>query len=185
MTKVQQLVHNYQRFVHLPWPTNIAGSQRVWFAVYPPTEERNVRAQISEFEIATRDAHHKWSLIDLTNIPAIFISEHGYRESYFNEPETVSSIEDDLKDYIVSFLRTEFKSPDNDENTVVAIMGTGALFGFTHISSIISAIDTTIKGRLLVFFPGVYEKNQYRFMDARDGFNYMAIPITCDEGNLI
>ena len=30
-------------------------------------------------------------------------------------------------------------------------------------------------------FPGDYERNLYRFMDARDGFNYMAVPITCAE----
>jgi hypothetical protein len=34
---------------------------------------------------------------------------------------------------------------------------------------------------MLVFFPGEYTNNVYRFMDARDGFNYMAIPITSTE----
>jgi len=35
-----------------------------------------------------------------------------------------------------------------------------------------------IAGRLLVFFPGEHEGNSYRLLDARDGWNYLAIPIT-------
>jgi hypothetical protein len=34
---------------------------------------------------------------------------------------------------------------------------------------------------LLFFFPGEYVGNVYRFMEARDGFNYMAVPITSTE----
>jgi hypothetical protein len=35
-----------------------------------------------------------------------------------------------------------------------------------------------------VFFPGVYENNNYRLLDARDGWNYLAVPITMQEGEL-
>ena len=41
-----------------------------------------------------------------------------------------------------------------------------------------------MKGRLLVFFPGVYEQNNYRLLDARDGWNYLAFPITASEGEV-
>ena len=184
MTKVQQLIKNYQGFVYLPWSSNISGSQRIWFAVYPSSEDRHVRAQKKEFECATEDAKHRWHLVDITDAPAKFISQHDYREAYFKEPDAAESLEDDIKEYVIEILKKELLSPEVDENTVVAVIGTGSLFGFTHISSIISQIDNFIKGRLLVFFPGIYEKNQYRFMDARDGFNYMAVPITCDEGML-
>ena len=37
----------------------------------------------------------------------------------------------------------------------------------------------------VVLFPGEYRHNVYRFMDARDGFNYMAVPITSSENFLI
>lgn len=185
MTKVNYLIRNYKRFVQLPWSSNISGSQRVWFVVYPPSEERNLRAQKQEFEYATVDAKHRWHLVDITDYTAQFISQHEYKESYFNEPDAAESIEEDIKDHIVEILKKELQSSEVDDNTVVAIIGTSSLFGFTHISSIISIIDNYIKGRLLVFFPGIYDKNQYRFMDARDGFNYMAVPITCDEGMMI
>ena len=42
-----------------------------------------------------------------------------------------------------------------------------------------------IKGRLLLFFPGEYDGNNcYRMLDARDGWNYLATPITCHEGSI-
>ena len=40
-------------------------------------------------------------------------------------------------------------------------------------------------GRLLVFFPGEVEGNNYRLLDARDGWNYLATPITADKGRLL
>jgi len=43
-------------------------------------------------------------------------------------------------------------------------------------------VESSIRGRLLVFFPGEYENNNYRLLDARDGWNYLAVPITAREG---
>jgi hypothetical protein len=43
---------------------------------------------------------------------------------------------------------------------------------------LISAVERHIKGRLLVFFPGTKEENNYQLLDARDGFNYLAQGIT-------
>ena len=40
----------------------------------------------------------------------------------------------------------------------------------------------TSLGRLLVFFPGSYENNNYRLLDGYDGWNYLAVPITADKG---
>jgi len=36
-----------------------------------------------------------------------------------------------------------------------------------------------VEGRLLVFFPGEYhpENHTYRLLDARDGWNYLAVPL--------
>jgi hypothetical protein len=184
MRKVQELIKNYRRFVQLPWSTNISGRERVWFAVYPPPEERKVRAQLKEFEVATIDAKKKWYLVDITSIISDLISKHDYIESYFNMPEAVESIEDDIEKQLMSKIKDELQSTEADDNTVVAVIGTSTLFGFAHISSIVAGIEDVIKGRILIFFPGVYDNNQYRFMDARDGFNYMAVPITSDGGML-
>ena len=69
-------------------------------------------------------------------------------------------------------------------DTVIAITGVAALFGFLRISEILPLVEDHIRGRLLVFFPGVYEQGNYRLLDARDGWNYHAVPITPSEGGM-
>jgi hypothetical protein len=60
----------------------------------------------------------------------------------------------------------------------VAVFGVGTLFGFTRVSKVLRLLEGDIRGRLVVFFPGHYEQNNYRLLDARDGWNYLAVPIT-------
>jgi hypothetical protein len=182
MSQVNNLIANYRRHVGITWQTNLAGRQRVWFAVYPPSEERRVRARFKEFEIATLEAKHHWKPVDITNLPAEWLAQHEYREAYFEEPSALSMIAEDLKVHVVSVLKKACQAGDVDKDTVVAVLGAGGLFGFLHLSGVIIELEEAIRGRLLVFFPGEYERSVYRFMDARDGFNYMAVPITCSEG---
>ena len=66
MSAIDRLLANYSRQVRLPWSTNMAGKQRVWFAVYPPAEERRVRAHLPQFETFTHAAGHGWITADLT-----------------------------------------------------------------------------------------------------------------------
>ena len=61
---------------------------------------------------------------------------------------------------------------------MVAVLGSGSLFGFTRLSQVLKLVEADVRGRLVVFFPGQYEQNNYRLLDARDGWNYMAVPIT-------
>jgi hypothetical protein len=51
------------------------------------------------------------------------------------------------------------------------------LYDFLHVSELIDALEPLLPGFLLVFFPGVKEGNSYRFLDARTGWNYLAVPI--------
>ena len=74
-------------------------------------------------------------------------------------------------------------APDVDDNTVVALSGVGSLFGLTKTSDVLDQVTDAIRGRLLVFFPGRYENSQYRLLDARDGWNYLAVPIIAKNGD--
>ena len=65
-----------------------------------------------------------------------------------------------------------------NDSAVVAVTGLSSLFDYMRVSSLIESVEDSVRGRLLVLFPGEYAGNVYRFMDARDGFNYMAVPIT-------
>jgi hypothetical protein len=53
-----------------------------------------------------------------------------------------------------------------------------SLFGFARLSQILKLVERDVRGRLVVFFPGQFEQNNYRLLDARDGWNYMAVPIS-------
>jgi hypothetical protein len=74
------------------------------------------------------------------------------------------------------------KAPLAAFKQVVAVYGVGSLFGFVRLSEVIPLVENQIQGRLLVLFQGVYENNNYLMLDARDGWNYLAIPITSSEG---
>ncbi|WP_371351264.1 hypothetical protein, partial [Salmonella sp. M265] len=65
-----------------------------------------------------------------------------------------------------------------NENTLVALIGSGALFGFGSVAGFVKALSAHVPGRLLVLFPGEYIDNTYRLLDARDGWGYHATPLT-------
>jgi hypothetical protein len=180
MNAIDRLVTNYDRQARLPWSANMSGKQRVWFAVYPPAEERRVRARLPQFEALTLQANHGWTAVDLTSLLPQWIAAHEYREAIFAEPEHFS-VNNELEDLAVERVRQACGSDDATADGVVAVTGLATLFDFMRVSSLIERIEDSVRGRLLVLFPGEYAGNVYRFMDARDGFNYMAAPITSAE----
>ena len=78
-------------------------------------------------------------------------------------------------------MRQACSREEANATSVVTVTGLASLFDFMRVSSLIDRVEDSIRGRLLVLFPGEYTGNVYRFMDARDGFNYMAVPITSTE----
>lgn len=180
MSVIDRLLSNYSRQVRLPWSANMSGKQRIWFAVYSPDEERRVRARLPQFEALTLEAKHGWITVDLTCLLPEWISAHEYREGIFKEPEHFSA-NSELEDLAVDRVRRACASEDVDASSVVAVTGLASLFDFMRVSSLINRVEDSVAGRLLIFFPGEYVDNVYRFMDARDGFNYMAVPITSTE----
>jgi len=180
MSAIDRLLSNYSRQVRLPWSANMSGKQRVWFAVYPPAEGRRVRAHLPQFETLTLEASHGWTTVDLTRVLPEWIAAHEYREGIFAEPEHFSA-NSELENLAAQLVRQACSRADVDEACVVAVTGLASLFDFMRVSSLIEHVEDTVRGRLLVFFPGEYAGNVYRFMDARDGFNYMAVPITSTE----
>ena len=183
MNSTDRLVSNYARQVRLPWSSNVAGKQRIWFAVYPPAEERRVRARLPQFEALTLESEHGWSMVDLTGLLPQWLETHEYREAIFQEPDQLS-VGDDLEVLAAGLIRAACENEDADAGSVVAVTGLASLFDFMRVSSLIERIEECVRGRLLILFPGEYRQNVYRFMDARDGFNYMAVPITSTESFL-
>jgi len=177
VSKVKQLVAEYAKSVSLPWSTGLAGAQKVWFAVYRPTDERRLRLHLEEFETATHRAEHGWFLCDITNAFAQWMASQEYREAYFECPEdlTASALDDFLQQTASSIKEKALAATDVD---VVAVVGVASLFGLKLTSELMKLVEPHIAGRLLVLYPGEYEEHNYRLLDARDGWNYLATPIT-------
>ena len=87
---IEALAANYERQVKLPWEDNLAGALRVWFAVYPPANERRLRLRLTLFETATKAAGKKWVHVDLSSAFATWMAKHDSREDYFLAPTGMS-----------------------------------------------------------------------------------------------
>lgn len=182
MDRADVLLEQYRRQLALPWRRDVSGHERVWIAVYPPEIERRVRVRIPDFELATKDAGRRWHHLDVTRSFAEWLGGLEYREAYFHEPASIKPALAGYARQLESALRDSLTAPDVDADTVVALSGVGSLFPMARASTLIQRAAPDVRGRLLVFFPGANEHGNYRLLDARDGWNYLAIPITIPEG---
>ena len=177
MGKIEDLAKKYERHISAPWQRTVAGAQRMVLIVYEKEDERKLRTRIEEFEQATTRSKHDWKLVDCTNWFSEWMVSDEYRDAYFDNPTLLEmNLEGDFKPHIVKRLSVELETAD--ENTVVALMGVASLYGFMRVSELIRAVEPSVKGRFIIFFPGTKDENNYRLLDARDGWNYLASSIT-------
>jgi Domain of unknown function (DUF1788) len=187
MARIEDIAERYGRHITTPWQRTIAGAQRVVMVVYDKELERTLRARKLAFETATRQAGHNWYEVDVSSTFAEWMAADDYREEYFASPEDLQlKLDAEFPEFVAARLRETLRKPEVTADTVVAVLGVGSLFGFARISQVLKKVEADIQGRLVVFFPGQYEHNNYRLLDARDGWNYLAIPITLhgEGGNL-
>ena len=183
MGRIEELATRYRGHICAPWQRNLAGDQKAIFVVYPKADERKLRARMELFEIATTSAGHQWQLLDLTDMFARWIADANYRDVYFEEPDTLTmKLRTEFLLHAASKLKEMLTRDGVDEDTVIAVQGAACLFGLTRVSPVLKEVVKDIRGRLVVFFPGEYEDNNYRLLDARDGWNYLAVPITLHNG---
>jgi hypothetical protein len=183
MGRIEELALRYRGHIGAPWQRNLAGDQKAIFVVYPKTDERKLRARLELFEMATASTGHRWWGVDLTATFARWMASTDYRDAYFEEPDTLAmKLRSDFVQYVALRLREALTADEVDEQTVVAVLGVACLFGFSRVSVVLKEVVKDIRGRLVVFFPGEYEDNNYRLLDARDGWNYLAVPITLHNG---
>jgi hypothetical protein len=110
-----------------------------------------------------------------------YLAAHKYREGIFQRPQHFRA-GSELEVRAAALVNETCSHADKE--SVVAVKGLASLFDFMRVSNLIERVEDSVPGRLLVLFPGEYAGNVYRFMDARDGFNYMAVPITSTESFL-
>lgn len=178
-TRIDLLLEAYEKVLNEPWASALSGQERIWFLVYDPAEQRKVELRIGDFETLAIKAGKKWKSISLKNCFPSWMANHEYNEDYFNNPEFIlDQLEAEFIPFAIQFLKNELNNIEQDEFTLIALKDVSALFGFARLSEILKSSVRDIKGRLLIFFPGEFEHNHYRLLDARDGWDYLARPIT-------
>jgi len=180
MNRIDQLIENYRSHIQMPLRPGLAAAQRVWFAVYPAVEERRLVNRIDEFEMITKAAGHLWVRIDLKGKLAEWIGsvDEDERADWFKHPDDIDLYSKTAgRDVLTDFICQKIIHAPDQEHTVFALTGLMELYDFFHVSDLIEGILKNLPGHLLVFFPGEREDNTYRFLDARKGWDYLAVPI--------
>ena len=178
MTEIEQLLQRYEQHVCQPWTQQVAGPERVWLVVYAPEQERRLGRALTRFEMSTTSAGHSWQHLDLTDAFGRWISQHRYRDAYFAEPDVIQSGLTAFSTAVKAQIRAALTP---DPSSLLAVTGISALFGLASISDIMQSVADAIVGRLVIFFPGTRDGANYRLLDARDGWNYLAVPITAQD----
>ena len=184
MNRIDYLLEKYRSHIQMPLRQGLPASQRVWFAVYPAEDERRLINRIEDFEILTKEAGHPWVRVDLKGSLARWLSsiDKQERAEWFKHPEDIELYaKTEWKDVLAEFFQKEVARTTAPERTVFALTGLMDLYDFLHVSELIDGLEKTFPGFLLVFFPGEKEGNTYRFLDARTGWNYLAVPILSEK----
>jgi len=182
MNKIRSLLANYKQHIEIPWRQDAAPAQRVIFCVYNETEERSLRVQIDEFEIATKETGHDWVRFDLTDTFAVWLCSLKYAENYYKQPEKLEDVFSEYLNWLVNEFKKFIETHNVNQKHVVSLSGVGSLFGFLKIKEVVDSFSPLVLGKLLVFFPGSFENGNYRLLDSYDGWNYLAVPITAEKG---
>lgn len=180
MSRVDDLISDYERFVRLPWPNNPSTEQRVWMALYTPDQERRLRLRLQDFEIASKASGYEWDLIDISNKFETWMAAHEYRDAYFAKPQLMQPELVGFFEELVENVRSQIIEKTTDR-TIIGLLGTSNLYGLgdhVKVSALIDRVQDSIDGRLLVLFPGEAQGNVYRLLGARDGWNYLAINVS-------
>lgn len=180
MNRIEVLARKFEEHISLPWRSHLATGEKTIFVVYPKEDERRLRGKRELFGQACRKAGYGWDEIWLDSAFPEWMASQEYKEEYFSFPEDIrQKLEMDFTRFAADRLRAQLAKLG--ESDALGVFGVGTLFGLTYLSSVLKRLEGAVPGRLVVFFPGTYEKNVYRLLDARDGWGYMAYSITLNE----
>lgn len=182
MTYIERLNEALKAQLRHPWSGDQSGGERVWFLVFDPDKLRSVIARKELFQLTTEAAGKRWVEVDLSQAFGHWMGAHRYAERFYARPSRAKAVPTDFAESLTEMIRQQIDEQHVDENTLMVLTGTEALFGINKLSHITRLVEDLVPGRLLVFFPGDYNEPHYRFLDARDGWNYLAIPLTAADG---
>jgi hypothetical protein len=152
-----------------------AAAGRVWMLWYDKGLERRVRGRLAEFRLAAEQAGKGWREFDLAPEFGKWVARQGWFERAAKRPATLGTVLPDFEAQLVRQLRDRLGHCGS--NDILALTGAASLFGIMRASTLIGRAADAIPGRLLVTFPGTHQGGIYRLLDARYGWNYLAVPI--------
>lgn len=184
MNSAQSILEKLKEHLSLPWPENVSDRERVVMVVYPSNDERKLRRilEAGEFAREISSIDHGWIELDLGPEFSKWLAGYEYSERYLQRPERLwddSGNIRGLEEHLIAQVADKTKSMTS--NDVLALVGGGGLFGLLSVSTLVERIEKHIPGRLVIFFPGEHDakNNSYRLLGAKDGWGYLAVPITC------
>ena len=142
---------------------------------YDHSIERRVAAQFHLIETATLGAGRGWRALDLAPLFGRWIAGHRHFNRLLRRPAELATLLSDFETAAADAIIAE--AGQATANEVVALTGIGSMFGLASVSRIVERSAADVPGRLLVAFPGRYERGAYSLLDARESWNYHAAPI--------
>jgi hypothetical protein len=174
--RISSLLKNYESHISINWDRSKSGEERTIFLIYQPEDELKVRARVAEFELATTKYQHSWILLDISDSFATWLAKEDYAEAYFEDPSFLAGNYDYFAEKLVDSLIIQI-ADRQDDATVIALLGCGTMFGITSVANLVRKLAEKVAGRLIVFFPGELDDNQYKLLAAKNGWGYLATPI--------
>lgn len=142
---------------------------------YDRSLEPRVAGQWPVFEQETTRAAHGWRPLDAGTMFGQWLGGHELRDAVLQQPDELRSLLPEFEDYVTEEISTVLAVAG--ENDLVSVRRCGALFGLASLSKVVSRVEHSVSGRLMLSFAGRYEGTGYRLLDARPGWNYHAVPI--------
>jgi hypothetical protein len=179
-SSIEVLLENYERHLTIPWSVSASGTERVWYLVYPPEEERRLRRHLAAFRDASHNAGYEWIEHDLAPAFSRWFAEQPRRDRVLSKPgdrlpQMISGFERELQREVRGLL-----TATRDPTGIVALVGLGGLYGLSSVSRLVNAVADDVAGRLVGFFPGRFDGNAYHLLNGDGDWNYMAVPVTSD-----
>jgi hypothetical protein len=175
LSSVEELLDDFKKRLTVPWRDDEPPAGRVWILWYDKANERRVRGRLREFQLAAEQAGKGWREIDISPRFGAWVAQQPWFERLAKRPGSLSTVLPQFEDHLAETVRSELSACGRDD--ILASTGIASLFGLTRASSLIGKIVPNVPGRLLVTFPGAHRGGIYRLLDARDGWNYLAVPI--------
>ena len=175
MSTVEDLLEAFRQRLRVPWRADEQPAGRVWMLWYGKEHERRVRGRLGEFRLAAQDAQKGWRELDLAPLFGEWVAAQPWFERAARRPGTLSTVIGQFEASVVQRVRAALAECGPDD--ILALTGVASLFGLIRAQTLMASVAPLVPGRLLVTFPGVHRDGIYRLLDARDGYNYLAVPI--------